>query len=105
MNNARVAALMVIPAIPGLLFAILAAFLQTGESLDVSPATVGPSFEAIIAGAFLWVFIGPIVIGLSTLIGWRAIKGADPRYRMWWSILTIVSIVGWLLLAEFMRMA
>jgi hypothetical protein len=91
-------------AAPGLLFSALAALLQLLDGLDVR-VSGGEGVQAVIAAAFFWVFAGPVVSLFAAVVGWFAIRRAGPTYRLWWMVVTGVSIGGWLLMVEFMRMS
>jgi hypothetical protein len=93
-----------VSATPGIVFFVLASVFQILNALDFRPPT-GDSVLPFIAVGFFWVFLGPIVIPLGSIVGWFAVRRADPMLRAWWFVCTMLAIGGWMMMAEFMRMS
>jgi hypothetical protein len=89
---------------PGVVFAAVAFVLQLADGVDWTPSDPD-DFTAIIAASFGWVLVGPVLLPLFTLVGWMAIRRAEPNARQTFWIATLVSVVGYLLMLEFMRLS
>jgi hypothetical protein len=91
---------------PGVLFATVAVLLQIADGMDLRPRAADYGvIEGIIAASFIWVFIGWLLLPLLTLVAWAAVRHERDEVKQKFWIATLVSMVGYVLLLEFMRMS